>query len=638
MIFNKKIIAILFICSSFTSFGQLNRTKNWVVGDSVLLNFNVNPTSVGVSALESFEGYSVISDTLGNLLFYTNGISVWNSNHQVMPNGWGLNSNFSATNAALIVPKPGNDSIYYIFTVGQYGGNQGGFGGTAYTIVDISLNGGLGDVVQKNTVLFTKSTEKLSATYHQNGIDFWIMTHDFGNSQFRAFLLTQNGITSPPVISKVGAIHYELPIGDWGANTTGSMRFSPSGCRLALVLSAQKDTIQIFNFDKSSGYVFNPLSVLAPALTYGNPYLLCFSPDNSKLYVSGYDWIFQFDVSSNIQSTIQQSKTIIATNTLQVSGTPKYDFEDLQIAPDGKIYVSRMLTPYLSCIASPNNLGTLSNFVDTAIVFPGFQCKYGLPNFVSNFVLPDSIPLETCIKYCPPINLGNDIYLCDGDTLIVDLDLPQGNILWNDSNNSFSYPITESGNYIATYNFNGCPTTTDTLNVYLIKNALDDLSDTTFCLTDSFSIILPILDSTSYSWSNGILGNEFVTEQPSTYILQINKLNCTFYDTITITSDCPEPITYDSLPIVKMPNIFTPNNDGFNDLFKPLLIQNIKSMEVTIFNRWGNVVFHNKGMDIFWDGKHNKLKCSEGTYFYLIQATDFSDKKITLSNYVTLIY
>src|SRR5690606_41202454 len=77
------------------AFSQFNRTKNWVLGDSVLLDFSTNPPSLGVSALKSHEGFSVISDENGQLLFYTNGVTVWNALHQIMPNGTGLNSDIS---------------------------------------------------------------------------------------------------------------------------------------------------------------------------------------------------------------------------------------------------------------------------------------------------------------------------------------------------------------------------------------------------------------------------------------------------------------------------------------------------------------------------------------------------------------
>src|SRR5690606_9816983 len=155
-----------------------------------------------------------------------NGVTVWNALHQVMPNGTGLNSDISlsTTDAAVIVPLPGSNHVYYIFTVGSTGGQPlaTGFGGVAYSIVDMSLQGGLGDVTQKNIIIHPSplSTEKLCATNHANGMDYWIMTHDDGNNQFRAFLLTASGVQPNPVISKVGTNY------TGGVGHLGNMRFS----------------------------------------------------------------------------------------------------------------------------------------------------------------------------------------------------------------------------------------------------------------------------------------------------------------------------------------------------------------------------------------------------------------------------
>lgn len=84
-------ISLLFLTSSF---GQFNRTMNWAIGDSALIDFNTSFPTVGSSSIDAFEGSSTMSDLNGNLLFYTNGVSVWNSQHQLMDNGSGLFGGF----------------------------------------------------------------------------------------------------------------------------------------------------------------------------------------------------------------------------------------------------------------------------------------------------------------------------------------------------------------------------------------------------------------------------------------------------------------------------------------------------------------------------------------------------------------
>lgn len=71
--------------------------------------------------LNTLEGCATIADTTGSLLFYTDGITVWNRNHVPMPNGSGLLGNPSSTQSGIIVPYPGNTDLYYVFTVHDAG-------------------------------------------------------------------------------------------------------------------------------------------------------------------------------------------------------------------------------------------------------------------------------------------------------------------------------------------------------------------------------------------------------------------------------------------------------------------------------------------------------------------------------------
>src|SRR5204862_3072102 len=125
--------------------------------------------------LNTLEGSASISDSLGKLLFYTDGITVWDKTHKIMSNGIGLWGDMDATQSALIVKQPGRN-IYYIFTVDAQAGALGGYGGITYSIVDMKMNGGLGGVSSKNNTLLTPTAEKVSGVVHRNGNDVWIIT------------------------------------------------------------------------------------------------------------------------------------------------------------------------------------------------------------------------------------------------------------------------------------------------------------------------------------------------------------------------------------------------------------------------------------------------------------------------------
>lgn len=91
-----------------------------------------------------------------------------------MPNGTGLLGNYSSSQSAIIIPKPGSSTLYYLFTAAEYGDSYRKE--YNYNIVDMSLDNGLGDIVQKNILLYAPGTEKLNAVRHANGIDIWLMT------------------------------------------------------------------------------------------------------------------------------------------------------------------------------------------------------------------------------------------------------------------------------------------------------------------------------------------------------------------------------------------------------------------------------------------------------------------------------
>lgn len=234
--------ALLYLVVCNNVFGQ-KETFNWYFGDKAGLNFSTQPPSALLDGKVSYghgEGTAVISDQEGNLLFYTDGEKVFNRLHEVMPNGtnlWGHNS----TTQTLIVPQPGNDSIFYIFTMSPnynvvFANDSVG---CHYSVVNMRLENGLGDVIQKNILLFKKTTEKVSAVQHANGTDIWVVFHEWESNCFRSYLITKDGIEVTPVVSCVGAVHQgggPVPGINHNSNAIGGMKISPDGSLLGLVI------------------------------------------------------------------------------------------------------------------------------------------------------------------------------------------------------------------------------------------------------------------------------------------------------------------------------------------------------------------------------------------------------------------
>lgn len=293
-----------------------------------------------------------------------------------MPNGTGLDGGESSTQAALIVPVPGSSSQeYYIFTTDQIGGPLG----FRYSVVDMTFNGGFGDVTTINELIQNHVTEKVVAEIASNGIEYWVLAHDWGTSSFYAYKLSAAGLDLTPVISSVGLVHNTSVI----QNTYGQMKFSTCGEKLALAISYQ-DTVQIFDFDRETGEVSNPVSLPF----YDHVYGLEFSPDGNLLYITtNYDSyaLWQFDLTSGNADTIIASAEAIST----LDG-----LNGLQLGPDQKIYVARAWVAYLGVINDPNVEGVNCNFDETGIYLdPNYQniiSSLGLPEFVQTFFLGEN--------------------------------------------------------------------------------------------------------------------------------------------------------------------------------------------------------------------------------------------------------
>jgi hypothetical protein len=267
----RMFIAILFI-SSF-SFAQ-NEGNIWYFGTNAGIDFNDTiPVALNDGQTACGEGTASIADPIsGKVLFYTDGGNVWDSTHNMMPNGTGLMGTGSTTQAALIVRHPCSKRMYYIFTIEAETGSNG----LRYSTVDMSLNSGKGDVVVKNFPLYTfPMAEKLTVAKQSNGIDIWVIAHEFGNNKFLAYPITCNGIVAP-TISNVG-LPYSL-----SGDQYGQMKVSPNGIIIGSAINYSTSKVEIYDFDNSTGNVSNPMILY----NIDDPWGLEFSPDNTKLYVS----------------------------------------------------------------------------------------------------------------------------------------------------------------------------------------------------------------------------------------------------------------------------------------------------------------------------------------------------------------
>ncbi len=348
----------------------------WCFGLEMGLDFRSGSPRLFRPQIRAIEGGASICDAnTGALLFYTDGVTVWNRNHQVMSNGTGLMGHLSTTQSSLIVPHPADPDLYYLFTAdaGPYGLRLAGI---HYSIVDMRGDGGLGTVGQKNIPLLKEATEKLVGIYHCDANSIWVLAHELGSDRFFAWEVTAAGLNTTPVISAIGNIHSSAN----DLSSTGYLKASPNGHYLASV-NTQLNKAEIFQFNSGTGVVTAKLGEVDAY--YG----ASFSPNSKYLYTTLGDSlqseykIFQYTMLPGNSKEISETQVVVATvealplENVIISGA-------LQIAPDRAIYVTAS-TGLIGRIVNPDLPG--ASFERDVIPIPDiFQQRgqYGLPNCI----------------------------------------------------------------------------------------------------------------------------------------------------------------------------------------------------------------------------------------------------------------
>lgn len=371
----KYIITVLLLLFSLSQSVAQKEASIWYFGDKAGVDFSYsNPVAITTGQMNTREGCTSVCDFRGFFLFYTNGVNVWNRHHKIMPNGKGLKGHDSSSESAIAVPNPKNMNLYYLFTSDAGGYANPPNNGVSYSIIDMTKDGGMGDVTVKNKMLIPVAAEKLTAVKHKNGVDYWVLAHGWNTNNFYAYLVTKDGVAKNPVITSIGSVHAGGKTTD--GNSIGYMKFSPEGKKVAVMLYETKYA-ELFDFNNETGVLSNPKTVLIPfdKMAYGCE----FSPNSKLLYISIYlsNEIYQFDVTLNSTADIMNSAVLVATSLDKKMGA-------LQLAIDGKIYVAKH-SPYLGCISKPNVKGTGCSYVENAVYLNGGKTKLGLPNFVTSY-------------------------------------------------------------------------------------------------------------------------------------------------------------------------------------------------------------------------------------------------------------
>ena len=383
------IILLLFVLISLSVYSQPNkRTNFWYFAENIGLDFNSGAPveDLSCSIYSGHSDASALCDTSGNLLFYSNGKQVWNKNHVRMEGGYAGTSYTPGTQAALSIPKPGSDSLYYIFTSKQYEHNSPMF----YYIVDMSANDGLGKVIDKDTLLAGwDAAEQLTAVYKNNKEDYWVITRKYRENKYASFLVNSDGVETEPVLNPA-------PYKD-DYNPRGHMKVSYDKKYLASCFSGGTwihSGVEICKFNNETGavdylYYFRLIDVIlgGPAYRTNN----CeFSPCSKFMYLAGYlpqdstAHIYQFDMQYIDDSVLFEQSAI------KVGEGQGFN---IQLASDGKIYCfaedawhSTTENNLVGVINNPEKFGTDCNYEPDVFNLSHGSVVRPLVNFVPDFL------------------------------------------------------------------------------------------------------------------------------------------------------------------------------------------------------------------------------------------------------------
>ena len=214
------------------------------------------------------------------------------------------------------------------------------------------------------------------------------------------------------------------------------------------------------------------------------------------------------------------------------------------------------------------------------------------------------------------VDLGPDTTLCPGASLLLNATVPNATYTWQDGSTTASYAVTTAGTYHVTVQLPGCDLITDTVVVSAIAVPPFDLGpDRTICPDEVITLYVQPVQGAKYNWDDGVVGPARDVSAAGSFQLTVSIEGCVFRSTVEVVADS-------CLQAIELPNIFTPNGDGVNHEFGALSMHGVRTMEVTIYNRWGQLVYRSTNPGFRWDGRTAAgSPVPDGTYFWVLTHT-----------------
>ncbi|MEZ5014015.1 MAG: gliding motility-associated C-terminal domain-containing protein [Chitinophagales bacterium] len=287
---------------------------------------------------------------------------------------------------------------------------------------------------------------------------------------------------------------------------------------------------------------------------------------------------------------------------------------------DGQLWTFNVLTPGATYLWNDGSTGptlTIDESGTYSVVVTDGACIDGDTISVNYVPAPD-------------ITLPEDTLICGiGSEYTIDVTTPGATYTWQDGSHEPTFTITDDGLYYVTVTIGGCQDKDSVLVSYSVAPVLDLGPDIELCVGSSLTINAGTPTAT-YAWQDGASGNIYTINGPGLYWVEMTINGCTTVDSLLVT---PDPCQC----IVTAPNVFSPNQDGVNDVFKQVDCDFLSAYHMMVYNRWGELVFETADYNGAWDGRFNGADCDVGTYVYTISYTRLTGESGVVQGNVILV-
>ncbi len=697
---NLLLLLLLNFCFPALQAKAQGENMNWHYGRNLSLNFGQTPLTLGTSQVNVMEGCSSVSDASGNLLFYTTGFKIWDKNGVEMPNATGLLGNGpilppqpdpygSGYKSVYIIKHPGNSQRYFVVSGDPY---EESVKKLYYHVVDMGLNSGLGDVVpgQKNIEIMSDVSENLSVIGGADCSTYWLVAPKNGYSdQYYTFKIDAAGFHNTPVINT-------LPMPIYGMKELFLTK------NRSTVVGVSNTHLFTMEFDGVNGTLSN-LDTISTALNGGQHYNSApgISKDKTKFYFGNGMLGNLYQVDLNLLPNLTAVKNSM-TEVIPSPGVFSNIFYSRTAPVGDKVYVihhvynNNGITPHLSSLDNASQPAAQVIYTQSALPFAPPANPYAIYYSLGTDVVinPPSDSL---------FHTASDTVLCNQNSYqIHNTNTNASQYEWSTGATTAGITVTQSGTYWVKSTF-GCEVIFDTFRVKFLRPEVSLPEDTTLCMGKSI-VIGPVGgNADSYLWNTGATTSTLTVTEPGTYTLEISQQGCTASDTIHVESISSyvtilqkDTLICNSMPIaikaisnlesvfswsdgttgplltptasgryivtavnrcgsftddvtvdvidcncsVKIPDAFTPNGDGINDVLAPVVAEgcNMQTFNFRVYNRFGQLVFTGIRPGQGWDGYFKNRPAETGTYMYYLEYKDrYSGSSVQLKGDLTLM-